>query len=384
MKIAVNTRFLIKDRMEGIGRFTFEVLKRLVEQHPEHEFIFFFDRPYHDSFVFGPNVTPIVLTPPARHPLLWWWWFEMALPRALRKHQPDIFLSPDSYLSLRTKVKTLLVSHDIAFEHFPEQVPWLARQYYRYFMPRYHRRADHIISVSSFVKKDLINQYKIPGEKIDVACNGCSNTFRPLTATEKEKVRTQYADGQEYFFYVGAVQPRKNVHGLITAFDRFKKRTNSPVKLLIAGRFGWQTGPVKTAYDNARYKDDIVFLGYVDDQALPGLMGSAIALTYVSFFEGFGIPLLEAMHAEVPVITSYNTGMKEVIGSAGKLVDPNITDQIAITMQLLYEDPADQQRLINKGKEQRQKFSWEKATDIVYNGIEKVVGKSLTRSEVTQ
>ena len=344
MKIAVNTRFLIKDRIEGIGRFTYEVVKRLVRDHPEHEFLFFFDRPYDQSFIFGPNVTPIVLSPPARHPFLWFWWFEISLSRALKKHQPDLFFAPDSYLSLRSKTKTLFVSHDVAFEHFPEQIPWLARNYYRYFMPRYHRRADHIIAVSEFVKKDVVNTYKIPAEKIDVAHNGCSENFKPLSQAEKVKIKQQYANGEDYFFYVGAVQPRKNVHGLIKAFDRFKKRTNAPVKLLIAGRFGWQTGPVKTAYENARFKDDIVFLGYVDDATLPQLMGSAIALTYVSFFEGFGIPLLEAMHAEVPVITSYNTGMKEVAGRAGKLVDPNIPDQIAITMQLLYEDPQ-----INKG-----------------------------------
>lgn len=371
MKIAVNARFLIKDHIEGIGRFTFEVMKRLVQSHPEHDFLFFFDRPYDEQFIFGTNVKPIVLSPPARHPFLWWWWFEVSVNRALKKHQPDLFFSPDSYLSLRSKVKTLMVSHDIAFEHFPEQVPWLARQYYRYFMPRYHRRADHIITVSEFVKKDLVKHYHISKEKIDVAHNGCSNHFRPLTQAEKEATRLQYADGQEYFFYIGAVQPRKNVHGLIKAFDRFKKRTQTPVKLLIAGRFGWQTGPVKTAYDKARFKEDIIFLGYVEDHMLPKLMGSAIALTYVSFFEGFGIPLLEAMHAEVPVITSMNTGMKEVAGKAAKLVDPNIPDQIAIAMQLLYEDPTDQQQLIAQGREQRRKFNWDKTAEVVYAGMGK-------------
>lgn len=373
MKIAVNTRFLLKGQMEGIGRFTYEVLQRLVQNHPELEFLFFFDRPYDDCFIFGSNVTPIVLSPPARHPSLWWWWFEVSVYRALKKYQPDIFFSPDSYLSLRSKMKTLLVSHDIAFEHFPKQVPWLARKYYRYFMPRYHHRADHIITISDFAKKDLIKTYGISADKIDVACNGSGNGFRPLSITEKEAIRQQYADGQDYFFYVGAVQPRKNVHGLITAFDRFKKRTNLPVKLLIAGRFGWQTGPVKTAYDKARFKDDIIFLGYVDNDTLPQLMGSALALTFVSFFEGFGIPLLEAMHAEVPIITSYNTGMKEVVGKAGKLIDPNIPDQIAIAMQLLYEDQDEQKRLVALGRNQRRKFSWDKAEAVVYQTIKSLI-----------
>ena len=284
MRIAVNTRFLIKDQLEGIGRFTYEVLRRIVQHHPEHEFIFFFDRPYDESFVFAANVTPVVLRPPARHPVLWWWWFERALPRAMKKHNVDLLLSPDGYLSLKSKVKTVMVTHDLAFEHYPEQVPWLARKYYQYFMPRYNQRADRIVTVSEFTKKDVHQKYNVDKNKIDVAHNGCREGFKPLTAYEIATIRKEYADGEPYFFYVGAVHPRKNVHRLIAAFDRFKKRTNSSVKLLIAGRFGWQTGPVKTAYEQARFKDDIVFLGFVEDKELPRLMGASLALTYVSPF----------------------------------------------------------------------------------------------------
>ena len=122
MKIAVNTRFLIKGRLEGMGLFTYEVVRRLVEQHSEHTFIFFFDRTYDPSFVFGKNVEPVVLFPPARHPFLFVWWFEWSVVRALEELKPDVFLSPDNFLSLRAKLKTVLVTHDIAHAHFPEQV----------------------------------------------------------------------------------------------------------------------------------------------------------------------------------------------------------------------------------------------------------------------
>ena len=122
IKIAVNARFLIPNKLEGIGRVTHEVLRRMVHNHPDDEFIFFFDRPYDAEFIYGKNVTPVVLFPPARHPILFVWWFEWAVARALRKYQPDIFVSTDGYLTLDTKVKTLLVIHDIAFVHFPEYV----------------------------------------------------------------------------------------------------------------------------------------------------------------------------------------------------------------------------------------------------------------------
>ena len=145
MKIAINTRFLIKDRLEGIGWFTFEVVKRLVEQHPEDEFIFFFDRPFTEEFLFGENVKTEVLFPPARHPLLWYLWFEWVLPKALKKHQPDVFLSPDNYLSIRGKSKTVLVMHDIAHVHYPDEVPFLARKFYKFFVPKYLKKAQKIL-----------------------------------------------------------------------------------------------------------------------------------------------------------------------------------------------------------------------------------------------
>ena len=369
MKIAINTRFLLAGRLEGIGRYTYEVSKRLVEMHPEHQFLFLFDRPYDPSFVFAENVEPLVLTPPARHPFLWALWFEWAIPRVLKKHQVDLFFSPDAYLSLRTKVPTLLTIHDLAFEHFPEQVPIISRYYYPYFTPRFCEKAKHILAVSHYTKKDIIKKYRIAPDKISVCGNGCRPGFNIATPQMQTAIRKKYADGLAYFLSVGAVHPRKNIHRLIAAFDRFKKRTNAKVKLLIAGRFAWQTGDVKTAYDNSRFKDDIVFLGYVSDEDLPLIMSSALAFVYPSLFEGFGIPLLEAMHAEVPLITSYVSSMPEVAGKAAKLIDPLIVDQIAIAMQELHADAGLRQRLVAAGRTQRENYSWDKTAQSVSKAL---------------
>ena len=141
MRIAVNTRFLLPNKLEGIGRFTLEVLRRMVNSHPEHEFYFFFDRKYDPSFVLSENVIPIILFPPARHPFLFYWWFEWSVARALKKHNIDVFLSTDNFCSLNTKVPTVLVTHDLAFAHFPEQVGFLQRKYYQYFTPRFLAKA---------------------------------------------------------------------------------------------------------------------------------------------------------------------------------------------------------------------------------------------------
>ena len=369
MKIAINTRFLLKNKLEGMGWFTYEVVRRIVLDHPEHEFIFFFDRPFDDEYIFADNVTPVVLFPPARHPFLWYLWFEWSVARALKKYQPDVFLSTDNFLTLNTDVPTVLVTHDIAHHHFPNQISFWPRKYYQYFVPKFNRKAARIVAVSAFTQKDIVDTYNIVSEKIAVACNGCRERFRPISDKEKTAVKKDYANGEDYFFYVGAIHPRKNVVRLIAAFDEFKKRTQSTMKLLLAGRMAWQTGAVSEVLEKITCREDVVFLGYLNDDELPKLTAAALASTYTSLFEGFGIPILEAMFCDTPVLTSTISSMPEVAGDAAVLVDPNRIDEIANGMKLLFENEDLRQELVEKGRIQREKFSWERAADIVYENL---------------
>lgn len=369
MRIAVNTRLLLRGKLEGIGWFTHEVLSRLTAKHPEDEFYFLFDRPFDPSFVFGKNVTPVVIGPPARHPFLFYLWFEWRLPSILKELKADVFLSTDNFLSLRATLPTVLVTHDLAPFHFPEQITGIQRWYYHHFLPRFNRRAEEIVTVSNFTKQDLVRQFGITEEKIAVACNGCRDIFRPLNEAEIKEVRNTFAEGKPYFLYVGAVHPRKNVHGLISAFDIFKTKTGSDVKLLIGGRFAWKAGEVQAAFDASPFKKDIRFLGYLDDDKLPKLTGAAYAATYVSYFEGFGIPLLEAMRCGVPVVTSNITSMPEVAGDAGILVDPYQPESIAAGMQQLWEDQHLHKQKAAAGMVQEKRFTWEQAAGIVYEAL---------------
>ncbi|MEL6660586.1 MAG: glycosyltransferase family 1 protein [Bacteroidota bacterium] len=369
MRIAVNTRLLLANRLEGIGRFKHEVLRRLVERHPEHEFLFLFDRPFDQRFLYGANVKPLIVQPPSRHPVLWYLWFEWAIPRILRREKAELFLSMDNYCSLSTQVPTLMVTHDIAHAHYPEQVPLAARWYYQHFVPRYLRRADVLITVSDFCRKDINAQYGIDQDLIRVACNAAHPAFIPLSEDEKQRIKERYAGGQDYFFYLGALHPRKNIIGLMQAFDLFKAQSGAAVKLLIGGRFAWQSGGIREAYEQIMAKDDIEFLGYISDQDLPQLTAAALAQTYVSLFEGFGVPIIEAMQAGVPVITSNVSSMPEVVGDAALLVDPKSQQAIAAAMQRIYNEPGLRNQLIERGLVQAQKFSWDKATDTVEGAL---------------
>ncbi|MBL7805234.1 MAG: glycosyltransferase family 4 protein [Saprospiraceae bacterium] len=341
----------------------------MVAAHPADEFYFLFDRPFDPAFVYGPNVEPLVLFPPARHPLLWYWWFEWSVPRALRRIRPDVFFSPDSYLSLSSPTPVVMTCHDLAPLHAPGQIPWAPRKYYQYFFPKFLKRADHILTISNYVNRDIEQSCRISPDKIKTVYNGCREGFRPLNDPEKQAVRQKYAKGVNYFFYAGAIHPRKNIPRLIRAFDQYKQRTGGAEKLLLAGRFAWQTGEVTQAYDQSAFKEDIVFLGYVPDDELPVLLGAALALTYVSLAEGFGLPLLEAFHAEVPVITANATALPEVAGDAALLVDPESEDSIARALQQVAQHEQLRQSLVEKGRLRRQTFDWDRAAEHIYQTL---------------
>ena len=374
MNIAVNTRFLIKDKLEGIGWFTYETLKRITQNHPEHHFYFLFDRDFDNSFLFSDNVTPIVLWPQARHPILWYYWFEVAVPNILKRLNADLFLSTDGFLSLKTDTKQVLVIHDLAFEHFPKHVPGLQLKYYSYYSPKFAQKANRIATVSEFSKRDIVNRYHIAADKVDVVYNGVNTLFQTNYNGEVKTAQERFATGNDYFIYVGSIHPRKNIDNLFKAFDEFKTRNNnSGAKLVIAGRKAWKTQSTFTVYNNLRYKDDIVFLGHTSPDDLSKLVNGALAMVYVSHFEGFGIPILEAMNAGVPVITSKVSSMPEVAGEAGVLVDPSSHIEIAMAMDEVYNNTKLRKQLVNEGNIQRQKFSWDKTANLLWQSMAKVL-----------
>jgi glycosyltransferase involved in cell wall biosynthesis len=373
LKIAVNTRLLLKNKLEGIGWFTFETLKRITAQHPEHQFYFIFDRKYDDSFIFSPNVTPVVVPPQARHPILYYLWFEKSIPRVLKKIQPDLFFSPDGYLSLSTDVKSMHVIHDLNFEHYPDDLPYPERTFYRHYFPQYARKASRIATVSEFSKRDITNQYHISPEKIDVVYNGANENYRPLDESEKFMVRAKYTGGIPYFVFVGALHPRKNLANLFRAFDLFREESGIRMKLLIIGQKKWWTSNIKDAYDKMKFNVDVDFCGRLEPGELNKVISSASALTYVSYFEGFGIPILEAFYCETPVITSNVTSMPEVAGDAAVLVDPFSVRSICDGMHKIASTPGLANSLNDKARERKLVFNWQRTADLLWNSIEKAL-----------
>ena len=372
MRIAVNTRFLLSHKMEGFGWFTYETISRIVKNHPEHEFVFFFDRPFDEKFVFGDHVTPVVLQPPARHPLLFKIWFNYSVTRALKKYRCDAFISPDGYLSLRTKTPQLAVIHDLNFEHNPEDLPQPMLNYLKHYFPLFAEKAKRICTVSAYSKRDLIKTYGIDEAKIDVTHNGVSPTFNPLQQNELARARKKFSDGQPYIFFVGAIHKRKNLQRLVKAFETLKNIYGIPHNLVIAGESMWKSQQLELPED---LQDAIFFTGHLDRESLRFAMGGATCLAFVSYFEGFGIPMLEAMRSGVPVLAGNKTSLPEVGGSAALYCDPFSTDDIATQLYNLVSNDALRSSLRKKGLERAKLFSWDHTADALWSSFEKMMSE---------
>jgi glycosyltransferase involved in cell wall biosynthesis len=370
MKIAVNTKLLLKDRLEGIGWFEYETLSRITRAHPEHQFYFIFDRPYDKSFLFSDNVHPLRTLLPSRHPLLWYIRFHHIIPQILTKYKIDLFFSPDGY-NVPPKFRSIIALHDLNYVHFPENLPSLARKYYKEFLPQYTKNAQRIVTVSDYSRRDIAHSYGVDISKIDVVYNGSSDVFKPLLSQEKDNIKKKYTNGKDYFVFVGALNPRKNLIRLLSAFDEFCSKSVSDAHLLIAGVPMFRSSFFQINHDSMRYKDRVAIVGRLNRDELAKLVGASMSLVLPSTFEGFGIPIIEAMSCDVPVITSNITAMPEVAGDAAIYIDPYSVESITEALVKMATEPQTRKDLIMKGRQRREIFSWDKTAEFLWQSIEK-------------
>ena len=361
-RIALNARLLVANRLEGIGWFTYECFRRIIAEHPEHEFRLLFDRPPHPEFDWGEHATSVRLWPPARRPFLYDWWFDRSVARELKNWRADIFVSTDGMLSRRTSIPQLTVFHDLNFMHHPEWMPAKEAQYYRTRFPEFAELASRIATVSEFSKADIVQQFGIPSSKIDVVYNAPSPVYRPSTQSESLKAAKEFTGGHPYFIFVGSLHPRKNMKGLLDAF-RLYRNAGGKNHLLIVGEHMWKGKEVEV--------DAVHFVGRLDRNQLPLAMAGSEGLVFVPWFEGFGVPMVEAFASGVPVVASNATAMPEVCsGAAAYLVDPGNPHQIAESMMGLERDLACRTDAIERGLSRAQDFSWDRSAASLWNSME--------------
>ena len=374
MKIAINCWVLRNKQLDGIGYFTVNTISRVIQHHPEMEFMILCDKNFTEPYFDFPNATKYHVFPALRHPLLYIWYMEAILPGFLKKYRPDILVSMEGFSSLRASVKQLPVIYDINFEHQPQDLALKNRLYFRFFFKRFVKKATRIATISEYSKQDIASFYAVSPALIDNVSCGINSNFDPLSSEQVASTREKFSGGKPYFFFVGSMHPRKNIGRLIEAFTLFRQQhPEADHKLLLAGAIWWSKSSIEVAYQNSPYKDDIVFTDRLSEPDLKLVLGSAFALSFVPIFEGFGLPIVEAFQAAVPVICSNTTSMPEVAGDAAVQVDPFDTASIAHGMHKLFRDATLRQALIERGKIQKNKFTWNNTALLFWESIRRTV-----------
>jgi len=251
--------------------------------------------------------------------------------------------------------------HDLSFEHLPQTFKWRSRKQLRITVRRSAREASQVIALSEYARNDIVNTYQVNPEKISAIPLAAAAHFRPIRNEEKlQGVRQTYGIDGEYILSVGAIQPRKNLDRLVSAYSRLR-RAKPEVKLpklVLAGKCAWLYDETLRAIKELKLSDSVILTGYVPESDLPALYSGALCFIYPSYFEGFGLPPLEAMQCGVPVIVGDQTSLPEVVGDAGVLVDPFDADALAAAIEKVISDSDLRARLSVQGLARAQLFNW--------------------------
>jgi glycosyltransferase involved in cell wall biosynthesis len=355
MRIGIDAR-LVHYRQAGISQYTLRLLDELARIAPDDEFVVFQSRKDRRELVGEPNFVRHPLWTPPHHRLEQW-----LLPLELATVDLDVLHSPDFIPPFRRNCKSVITIHDLNFLLYPHFLTPQSASYYGQ-IDQAVRKCDHIIAVSESTKRDIVRLTGAPENKITVVYEAAHPIFRPiddeaLLAAAKERLGID----RDYILFVSTIEPRKNVPTLLVAFKRLLDSYHSPVNLVLAGEKGWLFDEVFALVDKFELKGRVQFLGRVSLEDLLGLYNAAKMLVHPAFYEGFGLPPLEAMACGTPVVVSNTSALPEIVGDAAMLVDPTDEDGMAVAIWRVLSDESLQRQMRERGLRRARRFSWKKA-----------------------
>jgi len=375
MKIGVDIRVLARGTRTGVEEYTINLLSNLLTLNPEINYQLFYNAyqkvDLNYPWISLPNVKLNDFKIPNRFFFISARYFNQPkIDRLLRN--VDVYFNPHFFIApVSQKCKKVITFHDLSFEYHPEFFSWRKRLWQKFLMnaKREVQKADKIIAVSESTKSDLINFYKIDPAKIKVIYSGVGEQFNvigdsPSLCEGLSPISKKYNLPDRFILYFGTIEPRKNLIGLIKAFELLKDKD---CKLVIAGTKGWLYQDIFKAVNKSKKRKDIIFTGFVEESDKPDLYNLSELFVYPSFFEGFGFPPLEAMACGIPTIVSSNSSLSEVVGKAALMVDVTNIDELNWAMEIALSDKKLRERLIKNGLEQAQKFSWQKCAKETLN-----------------
>lgn len=339
MRIAIDLTATPKNKT-GIGRYMLGLLKGLQEADSENEYVLFAQDDdldgfgiYKDSFSFVPVHSKIL-----RKQWIRILWEQFVFPFRLRKQKIDVLQCPNftmPYLLRLVSKKTAVVGtfHDMTYFFLPQfHVGW-KREMFKQYIRMTGRACDKVITISENSKADIAKYCKLKNPEVAVTYMGVKESFFEGKPASKE-IQAKYGIDSKYILYVGTLEPRKNIPGLLEGYSKLAESTRQEYKLVITGKKGWLYDEVfKTVEANPELKERVIFTGYVADEDMIPLMKAASVFAYVSFYEGFGIPVIEGMASMLPTVTSKGSSLEEVAGGCCHLCDPKDTSTIAMSLQ---------------------------------------------------
>ena len=376
MKVAIDVRTVLSNR-SGVGNYVLHLIQNLRQVDPESIY-YFLSLKKNLPFLgpFAPEQNPLLTVFSHESHPLGDFWEHFILPVRLMKKGIDIFHGPASLIPFRKDHYRVVVTiHDLVAFLFPETIPLKYGAYMRFLLRQAVKRANKIISVSYHTRQDLIEILKVPAEKIIVIHEAPSPIFRPYDPIEvRTFLKERYGIQKKYIYHLGNIEPRKNLIVLLEAFTRVCRELGPEVQLVVSGQKGWLIRSLSHFLKNYPNRDQVLFTGYVPVEELPFFMNGAELFVFPSLYEGFGLPVLEAMSCGTPVISSNRSSIPEIIGSAGILIDPTDTRELADRIIFLLRNKEERMRLSLLGREQAAGFSWEdvaRKTLDVYRSVKK-------------
>ena len=360
MRIGIDISFVIDDNRVGVGQYIYNLLKNIAKLDTENTYYLYTNMEISQEFYrIGKNFKVIVKKNRFLTRVLW---LQFILPGLLKQDNIDLLHAPCHVSPARLHCPLVITYHDMASWLFPEKFELFHRMAYQLLVPALTRRADRLIAVSESTKRDIVKLFKIAEDKITVVTEGANAFFKPVTDSALlKKIKEKYSLPEKYFLYVGMFEPRKNIPSIIEAFRRLKDKCILEHKLVLVGKKGWMYKEIFNTVKSLKLASDVIFTGYISDYELPLVYSGAEIFIFPSAYEGFGLPILEAMSCGLPVITSNISSMPEVSKGAALLVNPGVLEEIADAMEKIINDKPLKEAMIKKGLEEAKKYSWEKA-----------------------
>lgn len=354
----------------GISNYIYHLIEHLKKNRDLDLTLIAYDK--QTLFFDLPSIAPCY--PVSGFSIFFWCQFLSLQKNALRRF--DLVHNPAQYpILIKPSERYISTIHDITPILFPQFHPRWRTFYTRIAIPRLIKCSDKIIAVSQHTKKDLVIRYNVPEDKISVIYEGASREFKKLDADTVQLIRRKFNLNDPFILFIGNLEPRKNIPNLIRAFSLCKKQ-NTDLDLVIAGRNGWLSGEIFNTITELGLEKTVKFLDYVPDEDLPALYNAAMVFVYVPFYEGFGLPVLEAMQCGTPVITSNTSSLPEITGEGGIMVDPLNVEDLAEKITLLVSDDHLRQENIRYNLSRCQLFSWEKCAQQTAEAYEEVFNKT--------